>query len=89
MIGRLKEILSQLCQKAQSELLDFGAESNHCHLLVSLSSNNKISVFVKNLKSSSSRLLRKEVAEKLSKIGTQFYGVVLTALLLPVGRHWV
>lgn len=67
MIDRLREILSDLCQKAKSELLEFGAESDHCHLLVSLHPNNNISIFVKNLKSSSSRLLRKEFAEELSK----------------------
>jgi putative transposase len=64
---RLREILKQLCEKSKSQLLEFGAESDHCHLLVSFHPNNNISVFVKNLKSSSSRLLRKEFELELSK----------------------
>lgn len=64
---RLREILKQLCEKSKSQLLEFGAEADHCHLLVSFHPNNNISVFVKNLKSSSSRLLRKEFELELSK----------------------
>jgi putative transposase len=67
MIKRLEEIIKNLCEKAKTKLIEFGAESDHCHLLVSLHPNNNISVFVKNLKSSSSRLLRKEFELELSK----------------------
>ncbi len=67
MVERLKEILAELCEGAKSTLLEFGAEADHCHLLVSLHPNNNISVFVKNLKSSSSRLLRRDFAEELQK----------------------
>jgi putative transposase len=68
MICRLEEILKNICKRAKSELLEFGAESDHCHLLVSFHPNNNISIFVKNLKSSSSRLLRQEFAVELSKV---------------------
>lgn len=67
MIIRLREIFEDLCLKSKSTLLEFGSESDHCHLLVSLHPNNNISILVKNLKSSSSRLLRKEFALELSK----------------------
>jgi putative transposase len=64
---RLREILNDLCEKSKSKLLEFTAEEDHCHLLVLLHPNNNISVFIKSLKSSSSRLLRKEFNQELSK----------------------
>jgi putative transposase len=67
MIVRLREIFEDLCGKSKSTLLEFGAESDHCHLLVSFHPNNNISIFVKNLKSSSSRLLRQEFSSELKK----------------------
>jgi putative transposase len=67
MVERLREIFSELCERAKSTLLEFGAETDHCHLLVSLHPNNNISVFVKSLKASSSRLLRRDFAEEIGK----------------------
>lgn len=68
MIIRLQEILKNLCKRTKSDLLEFGAESDRCHLLVSFHPNNNISIFVKNLKSSSSRLLRQEFKVELSNV---------------------
>ena len=36
MLVRLEEIFKQLCLKAKSELLEFGGENDHVHLLISL-----------------------------------------------------
>ena len=67
MIKQLEEYFKVSCEKQKCQLLEFGAESDHCHLLVSFHPNNNIYIFVKNIKSSSSRLLRKEFKIELSK----------------------
>ena len=69
MLVRLEEIFQQLCWKARSELLEFGGESDHVHLLIAVHPDNNISRFVGAIKAASSRLIRKEFSE----IVNQFY----------------
>ena len=69
MLERMKEIFSRLCQNQKSELIEFGGESDHVHLLVDLSPDVAVSKLVNTLKTISSRLIRKEFAEHLN----QFY----------------
>lgn len=57
---RLREIFTALCVSQKSILVEFNAESDHAHLLVDLSPDNHISDFVRLLKATSSRLIRKE-----------------------------
>jgi putative transposase len=63
MLDRFETIFTDLCAKWECELLEFGGEPDHVHLLVALQPKIAPSVFVNNLKTVSSRLIRKEFAE--------------------------
>ncbi len=66
-LKRLKEICDQLSQKWECELLEFNGEADHLHLLLSLNPKVTPSVFVNNLKTVTSRLIRKEFSEHVKK----------------------
>ena len=66
-LQRLEQIISELCQEQKNILVEFNGESDHVHLLVNLSPDNHIAEFVKILKSTSSRLIRKEFSEQVNK----------------------
>ena len=68
-LERMQQIFTDLCQQQKSILIEFNGESDHVHLLVNISPDNHISEFVKVLKSSSSRLIRKEFKSHVD----QFY----------------
>ncbi len=67
MLTRLQTIFTNLCEKQKSILIEFNGENDHVHLLVNLSPDNHISEFVKILKASSSRLIRKEFKPQVDK----------------------
>lgn len=67
-LKRLEVIFEKLCQQWECELLEFNGERDHVHLLVSLNPKVEPSKFVNNLKTVSSRLIRKEFAAELEKI---------------------
>jgi putative transposase len=69
MLVRLKEILALTCSKWDCELLEFNGEQDHCHLLVEINPKVLISSFANNLKTVSSRLIRKEFPDRCA----QFY----------------
>jgi putative transposase len=69
-LQRLEQIIAELCQEQKSILVEFNGESDHVHLLVNLSHDNHIAEFVKIIKATSSRLIRKEFAEHVNR----FYG---------------
>jgi putative transposase len=66
-LKKLHQVIAQACQEQKSVLLEFNGESDHVHLLVALSPNNNISEFVKIIKATSSRLIRKEFVEHVNK----------------------
>ncbi len=66
-LERMQQIFTDLCQQQKSILIEFNGESDHVHLLVNISPDNHISEFVKVLKSSSSRLIRKEFKSHVDK----------------------
>ena len=66
-LQRLQQIMAQLCQEQKSILVEFNGESDHVHLLVDLAPDNNISEFVKIIKATSSRLIRKEFVEHINK----------------------
>jgi putative transposase len=68
MLARLKTITQNISEKWQCELLEFNGEADHLHLLLSLDPKVTPSRFVNNLKTVSSRLIRKEFATNLKKI---------------------
>jgi putative transposase len=68
MLSRLREIAEARCTGWGGKLLELNGEADHVHLLIELPPNLDLSVFVNNLKTTSSRLLRKEFAEKLNHV---------------------
>jgi len=67
MLARLKLICKDLTKKWECELLEFNGEADHLHLLLSLNPKVTPSIFVNNLKTVTSRLIRKEFSEQLKK----------------------
>lgn len=61
------EICLELCQKWEVELSEFGGEDDHIHLLLEMNPTIQLSRFVNNLKTVTSRYIRKEFAEHLKK----------------------
>ena len=67
MLDRLKIITTDLCQKWEVELLAFNGEADHVHLLLDMHPNIMPSKFINNLKTVTSRLMRKEFAQHLAE----------------------
>jgi putative transposase len=68
MLARLNTISTEIAEKWHCELLEFNGEADHLHLLLSLNPKVTPSIFVNNLKTVTSRLIRKEFATHLKKI---------------------
>lgn len=67
MLSRLEEIAKKNCHDWEVELLEFGGEADHVHLLISMHPNIMPSKFINNLKTVTSRLIRKEFPEHLAR----------------------
>ena len=67
MLVKLNEMLAALLTTWECELLEFNGEHDHVHLLISLNPKVQPSKLVNNLKTVTSRLLRKEFADHLKK----------------------
>ncbi|MGH8000580.1 MAG: IS200/IS605 family transposase, partial [Brasilonema sp.] len=59
-MSRLKQIFADTCQKWDCALLECNGEEDHVHLLIDINPKVQISAFANNLKTVSSRLVRKE-----------------------------
>lgn len=68
MLVRCREIFNETCDKWECQLVEFNGESDHVHLLVNFSPQVQLSKLIANLKTVSSRLLRKEFQAKLERI---------------------
>jgi putative transposase len=68
-LAKLQEVFSRVCEKRKCILMEFNGEENHVHLLVDAHPDNNISQLISSLKSTSSRIVRKEFQEYLK----QFY----------------
>lgn len=66
MLQRLEEIFKDLLRKWECDLVEFGGEADHVHLLFEVTPTVKLSDLVKNLKSVSARHMRKEFAQELA-----------------------
>lgn len=66
-MDRLEEIFEDLLIKWECELIEFGGEANHVHLLIEAHPLIQPAALVKNLKSVSSRKIRKEYAGHLKQ----------------------
>lgn len=60
MLARFKELASDAAERWGGTLLDANGEADHVHALLSLPPTVALADFVNNLKTTSSRLLRKE-----------------------------
>lgn len=67
MLERLEEICKHISSLWDIDLLEFGGEEDHIHLLLSMHPNIIPSRFVNNLKTVTSRILRKEFSDVLGK----------------------
>lgn len=67
MIDRLAEIATARCEGWGGKLLEINGEADHVHLLVSLPPNLELSGFVNSLKTTTSRLIRKEFASQVNR----------------------
>lgn len=65
-LDRLEIICRECCAKWDVSLEQFGGESDHVHLLLDMHPNIMPSRFVNNLKTVTSRLLRKEYSEHIN-----------------------
>jgi putative transposase len=70
-LNRLNEIFKSTCQKWRCELVEFNGESDHVHLLINFPPDVEVSKLVNNLKTVSSRLIRKDFLEYLSSVYTK------------------
>jgi len=65
MLERLKELSSELLEKWDCECLEFGGESDHIHLLICTHPSLELSKLINNLKTVTSRAIRKEFEAQL------------------------
>jgi putative transposase len=66
-LAELKSILTRLLLANGSELVEFGGESDHVHLLISYPPTVTLSKLINNLKAVSSKLIRKQYQEHVNK----------------------
>jgi putative transposase len=64
---RLQEIFIDTLKKWDCILLEFNGESDHVHLLIDYKPDQSLSTLIGNLKTVSSRLIRKEFPDMASK----------------------
>lgn len=60
MIERLQDIFKETCLQMEAELLEFGAEEDHVHLMVSCPPKLSVAILVGKLKGKSSYMIRKD-----------------------------
>ena len=66
-LAELKSILTRLLLANGSELVEFGGEPDHVHLLISYPPTITLSKLINNLKAVSSKLIRKQYQEHVDK----------------------
>ncbi len=64
---RLQEILAETLNKWECSLVEFNGESDHVHLLIDYKPDIALSKLIANLKTVSSRLIRKEFPDLSAK----------------------
>ena len=65
-LARMREILDHCCKCWHCELLEFGGEKDHVHLLIDAQPSMSLARMIGNLKTVSARLIRKEFPEHLA-----------------------
>ncbi|NBD15715.1 MAG: IS200/IS605 family transposase [Cyanobacteria bacterium] len=67
LLQRLTEIFEETLKKWESELVELNGESDHVHLLISYPPHVQLSKLIANLKTVSSRLIRKEFPDHIGR----------------------
>lgn len=67
MLDTLKKIYHETCEQMQCELLEFGGEHDHVHMMVSVHPKIAISNLIGKLKGKSSYVLRKKYWNSIKK----------------------
>ena len=67
MLTRLEAIYGDLMEKWEGRLIEFNGEVDHVHILVQYNPQTQPSKLINNLKTVSSRYLRKEFPEQMNK----------------------
>ena len=89
MIVSIKSQIQETCKKWRSELLEFNGESDHVHLLISSHPTVALSDLVANLKTVTSRRLRKDYEQHLRQYsGNRFFGRHHTQCLVLEQQIW-
>ena len=68
MLIRLHEIFDETLKKWDCKLIEFNGEVDHVHLLLNATPNIQLSILVNNLKTVSSRLIRRDFKAIISKV---------------------
>ena len=68
MLQDTKTSLNRVLSKWECELVEFNGESDHIHLLFRYHPSLQLSKLVNNLKTVSSRILRRDYSDKLAKV---------------------
>jgi putative transposase len=66
-LSRLNEIFKDTLKKWDSQLVELNGEPDHVHLLISYPPQTQLSKLIANLKTVSSRLIRKEFSTQVNK----------------------
>jgi putative transposase len=66
-LKRLEEIFRTTAQKWECELIEFNGEPDHVHMILDINPKAQISKLANNLKTVSSRLIRKEFESHVKK----------------------
>ena len=81
MLTRLEEIFGALMEKWEGRLIEFNGEVDHVHLLIQYTPQTELSKLINNLKTVSSRYMRKEFESRVNEfywkdvLWTSGYGV--------------
>ena len=67
-LDRIKEIFTETCQQMDVELIEFGGEDDHVHIMVNIPPKLAVSNCVGKLKGKSSYFLRREFWNHLKKM---------------------
>lgn len=89
-LDRINIIIKELLIKWECELIEFGGESDHIHTLLETHPSVDLSKLVNNIKTVTSRRLRSEYSEHLSKFYwgiNHSYGLALMQLLVLAHKH--
>jgi putative transposase len=68
MLDMLQDIVAPRCKDWGGEPMELNGEADHVHALISLPPNLDLSRFVNNVKTTTSRLMRRDFARELRRV---------------------